>query len=299
MKHAINVPSIFTGRRVRWAFELSAERQEIPVATPSSAPVVARRATRPRRIALVVAAGIVAALALARYVASGDKYEYADAYFASEAAATDRDSTAKPIASASALPSASATPLPAAVAPAAATPAAARPAAPAATAAVTPSVRPIAEKQTISGTPSPRPARRTNAVVAAAAAEATPATVVETHEPEEPAATAVTAGAAEIALPPAAPAAASVDEVTITGCLEIDNEDDRFRLADAEGAGAPKARSWRSGFLKKRAAAIDLVGSLDALSLHSQVGQRIAATGVLTSRTLKVSSVRTVSSSCN
>ena len=41
--------------------------------------------------------------------------------------------------------------------------------------------------------------------------------------------------------------------VTLTGCLERDDE--TFRLKNTTGDDAPKARSWRSGFLRKRAAA--------------------------------------------
>jgi hypothetical protein len=91
----------------------------------------------------------------------------------------------------------------------------------------------------------------------------------------------------------------AIAPVTITGCLEVSVDGDRFRLADTEGASAPKARSWRSGFLKKRSVPVDLVGDPQALSLRQQVGRRVAATGVQTSRELEVSSVRVVSPSCD
>jgi hypothetical protein len=95
------------------------------------------------------------------------------------------------------------------------------------------------------------------------------------------------------------PETAAVDHVTITGCLEASGNGDGFRLTDTEGANAPKARSWRTGFLKKRSAAVDLVGVPDVAALHRQVGQRIAVSGVQTNRDLRVSSVRVVSASCN
>src|SRR5207253_303138 len=47
--------------------------------------------------------------------------------------------------------------------------------------------------------------------------------------------------------------------VTITGCLETTVDEDRFRLTETEGINAPKARSWRSAFLKKHSAAVELV----------------------------------------
>ena len=85
--------------------------------------------------------------------------------------------------------------------------------------------------------------------------------------------------------------------VTITGCLETSAKD-RFRLTDTEGGNAAKTRSWRTGFLKKRPAAVDLVGAPDVGALHTQVGRRVAVTGVQTNRELTVSSVRVVSPSC-
>jgi hypothetical protein len=87
--------------------------------------------------------------------------------------------------------------------------------------------------------------------------------------------------------------------VTITGCLEISTDGTEFRLADTEGSDAPKSRSWRTGFLRKRTAPVALVGSSDPLALKKSVGKRVAATGVLTDRQLQVSSLNVVGSSCN
>ena len=259
----------------------------LPAAPPATIPppVVVRRVARSRAIALAAAAaGVIAALALARHFVSGEEYDPADAFFASEAATTDHSSTVEPIASAPATPSV----------PAAATPAPpSTPAASATTAVVTPAVRPIASRQVVAEAAS----RKSGVEASAATTFAAPA--VDTREPEETTAVATDAGPTEIAPLPATVVTTVPDEVTITGCLEIDTDQARFRLADTEGAAVPQARSWRSGFFKKRAAPVDLVGSADALSLPQQVGQRIAATGVLTSRTLKVSSVRVVAPSCN
>jgi hypothetical protein len=293
VKHAISVPSVLTGRRVRWTFELSAERQEIPVSIPplASGPqtparaesIVMRRGTLAFGLVLAVAAvGVVAALALVRHLASDQEYEVADPSFASEVS-TDRDSTVKPIASAPATPPA----------PTTATPVAAD--------LVTPSVRPIAARQVVAEaerTPSRKGTKIVAVSVPAPTTVATP--IVDTHEPEEAAATAADVSAIAISPPPASPAtAAALDEVTITGCLEIAKDDDRFRLSDTEGANAPQGRSWRSGFFRKRSAPVDLIGSTEALTLSREVGQRVAVKGVLSSRTLKVSSVRVVSPSCN
>jgi hypothetical protein len=95
---------------------------------------------------------------------------------------------------------------------------------------------------------------------------------------------------------PVAPAIVGPPPVTIVGCLEVSVGDDEFRLTDTEG-DAPKSRSWKTGFLKKRSAAVALVEPPQGL--RAQVGKRVAATGQLTSRELKVSSVRVVGPSCN
>jgi hypothetical protein len=87
--------------------------------------------------------------------------------------------------------------------------------------------------------------------------------------------------------------------VTITGCLETTIDGDQFRLSDTEGADAPKARSWRSGFLKKRPAPVELVELSDLPALRKYVGHRVVATGLLTSRELRVRSLQSAGPSCN
>jgi hypothetical protein len=103
---------------------------------------------------------------------------------------------------------------------------------------------------------------------------------------------------------PASPATTSTGivvpaPVTITGCLEVSTDGDTFRLSDVEGADAPKSRSWRTGFFKKRPAPVVLVEPADRQALTANVGHRVAATGQLASRELKVSSLRVIGSSCN
>jgi hypothetical protein len=85
--------------------------------------------------------------------------------------------------------------------------------------------------------------------------------------------------------------------VTITGCLEQDDE--TFRLKNTTGADAPKARSWKSGFLKKNSASIEVVGAADRVKLTDHVGERVVVTGMLVDREMQVRSLRRVSASCN
>jgi hypothetical protein len=85
--------------------------------------------------------------------------------------------------------------------------------------------------------------------------------------------------------------------VTVTGCLERDAE--TFRLEKTSGADAPKARSWKSGFLKKRSASIEVVDAANRLQLPNQVGQRVSVMGVLVDREMRARSLQRVAGSCD
>ena len=90
--------------------------------------------------------------------------------------------------------------------------------------------------------------------------------------------------------------AANTAPVTIFGCLERSN--DTYRLTDTDGVDAPKARSWKSAFLKKGAATVEVVDPGNRAHLSSQIGHRVGVTGTLTERQLQVRSIRRISSSC-
>jgi hypothetical protein len=137
-----------------------------------------------------------------------------------------------------------------------------------------------------------------------------PEKVVPPHPASEAAASEPGESAAKTVAPEPTPIASAADStrtadrvvqapVTIFGCLETTIEGDRFRLTDTAGADAPKARSWRSGFLKKRPAPVELLDLSDLQGLRKFVGHRVAATGLLTSRELRVRSLETAGPSCN
>jgi hypothetical protein len=84
----------------------------------------------------------------------------------------------------------------------------------------------------------------------------------------------------------------SAAAVTVTGCLESDGG--AFRLTDVSGAGAPTARSWKSGFLRKRTASIDVEDAVGTLSLRNYVGRRISTNGTLIDREMRARTVRAV-----
>ena len=100
---------------------------------------------------------------------------------------------------------------------------------------------------------------------------------------------AANATAAKTAAPGSAP-------VTITGCLE--RTDETFRLKDTTGVDAPKSRSWKSGFLKKGSASIEVVDAANRLKLPGHVGQRVSVTGTLVDREMKIRSLQRVAASC-
>jgi hypothetical protein len=87
-----------------------------------------------------------------------------------------------------------------------------------------------------------------------------------------------------------------VAAVTITGCLAVDNA--TFWLRDTSGADAPKSRSWKSGFLRKRPSPIELVDAGHTLRLTNYVGRRVAATGVLANGEMHARSLQRVAASC-
>jgi hypothetical protein len=90
--------------------------------------------------------------------------------------------------------------------------------------------------------------------------------------------------------------AANTAPVTIFGCLERSNES--YRLIDTDGADAPKARSWKTAFLKKGAATVEVVDPGNRVRLSSHVGHRVGVTGTMSEKQLQVRSIRKISSSC-
>lgn len=109
-------------------------------------------------------------------------------------------------------------------------------------------------------------------------------------------ATAPAAALAEADAPTAKDVGTVTAPVTITGCLE--RSDASFRLKDTEGEDAPRTRSWKSGFLRKGPAAIQVVDAANRLKLTDHVGQRVSVTGTLIDREMRIRSLHRVASSC-
>jgi hypothetical protein len=115
--------------------------------------------------------------------------------------------------------------------------------------------------------------------------------------------TAIASSTSTAASPAAASSAVSATAVpkappvTLTGCLV--QSDDTFRLKDTEGTAVPKARSWKSGFLKKGSASVEVVDAAHALTLANYVGRRVSVTGTLVDREMQARSLRRVAASCD
>lgn len=84
--------------------------------------------------------------------------------------------------------------------------------------------------------------------------------------------------------------------VTISGCLERDDE--TFRLKNTSGADAPRSRSWKSAFLKKGSAPVEVVDASNRLKLTNHVGQRVSVTGTMTDGEMQIRSLRRIAASC-
>jgi hypothetical protein len=141
--------------------------------------------------------------------------------------------------------------------------------------------QPVARKVAVVRSQAPRPAA---AVHQNAPADAVPAMTRQA----ETAATDRVAGET-------APAMAAA--VTISGCLEQDDE--KFRLKETSGADAPKSRSWKSGFLKKGSATIELLDAANRFALPSHVGERVSVTGMLVDKEMQMASIDRVAASCD
>ena len=139
------------------------------------------------------------------------------------------------------------------------------------------------------GKAAPRPATRKPAAAASTRPAASAATTLPVPVKSDMT-TVVTAPA------PRQQETAPVDVVTISGCLEQDDE--RFRLKDTTGDEAPKGRSWKSGFMRRSSSTIDVIDQANRHHLPTYVGQRVSVTGTLVEHEMQVRSVRIVAISC-
>jgi hypothetical protein len=136
-------------------------------------------------------------------------------------------------------------------------------------------------------------AREPAELAAAATADAQPSDIAVVRAKT---ATVDVAPANNLVAASAAASAKAAAPVTLAGCLQ--RNDQTLRLKDTMGADAPKARSWKSGFLKKGSASIDLVDPANRLRLANHVGHRVTVTGTLDHGQMQVRSLQRVSAIC-
>jgi hypothetical protein len=84
---------------------------------------------------------------------------------------------------------------------------------------------------------------------------------------------------------------------TIGGCLIRD--DGMFKLKDTDGDHAPKSRSWKSGFIKKNSARIELVDAGQRVDFKSHVGYRVNVSGMLVDREMQVRAIKGGTERCD
>jgi hypothetical protein len=84
-----------------------------------------------------------------------------------------------------------------------------------------------------------------------------------------------------------------------SGSYEIVRALPRLAGQHTDGVDAPTSRSWRSGFLRKRSAPIEVVGAAHTLRLPTCVRQRVAATGTLIERKMQVRSLQRIADFCS
>ena len=94
--------------------------------------------------------------------------------------------------------------------------------------------------------------------------------------------------------PPSTEQAAAAVPATLAGCLERDQ--DTFWLKNVSGDDAPKSRSWKSGFLRKKSPPVELVDGGSTNRLTAYVGRRIETTGALVDREMRVKTLRVLGS---
>ena len=140
----------------------------------------------------------------------------------------------------------------------------------------------------------PEPPPRTAISNTPAAAAAAPAPAAEPTAAPAPEAREEAAVDSAVLVTPAATVDAPA--TTIAGCLTLD--DGEYRLKDATGIAAPKSRNWKSGFLTRRAATIEIVDPNASLGLPTHVGQRVEVVGTLVEREMHARSVQQLSGSC-
>jgi len=77
-----------------------------------------------------------------------------------------------------------------------------------------------------------------------------------------------------------AKATTATQTVTLTGCLRAD--DGKYMLTDLKGEQAPKARSWKTGWITKSTKDVEVVSTATGPKLKDHVNHEVSVTGART-----------------
>jgi hypothetical protein len=93
-------------------------------------------------------------------------------------------------------------------------------------------------------------------------------------------------------------AAPKTPATTLTGCLRV--EGNQFQLTNLQGSERHSGRSWKTGFVKKTAKNVEVVGASTNVKLIEHVGREVSVVGTRDDDThLRASSIKRVATSCS
>lgn len=93
-------------------------------------------------------------------------------------------------------------------------------------------------------------------------------------------------------------AAAAASDVTYIGCLRVEDDGKRFMLTEVGGKDAPKARSWKTAFITKKAGKLRIVTAEPRLKLRDHVGRTVQITGRRQDKELRARTIKVVGATC-
>jgi hypothetical protein len=83
----------------------------------------------------------------------------------------------------------------------------------------------------------------------------------------------------------------------LTGCLRMAGN--QYELTHPKGSEVRLARTWRSGFIRKTAKSVEVVGASSSVNLKDHVGHEVSVVGTRSDEThLKARSISRVATSC-
>lgn len=92
-------------------------------------------------------------------------------------------------------------------------------------------------------------------------------------------------------------AASQESMVTYVGCLRVADHGDRVMLTDIGGPNAPRARTWKTGFITKRPISMEVM-PVRGMRLRDNVGRLVRVTGRRSGDDLYAQSITFAGATC-